>query len=413
MNARERVNASMAHREPDRVPLFELAFSTKHANAMLKKECFFPRSGGLNLKKILQYNQAGREERLQSIINGVNTQIEVYNKFGYDIMPLIPTEFIQPVNGSFGLFGSNYLLDVLIEDLGRNTWKVTGEDEFWSVFSYNDKSDVFYAVDDSIKRGGIDELARYVDKLESLSTELNQHTKDALIAIKTAVEHPLVKSGELYLLGHCDICMTGAEAGYEVFLEAFALEPELINRYFAVTTSGLLPILHEQLKLGVDGILAANDWCYKSGPIISPYCFDTLMAPYLKIIADITHTAGKPFIKHLDGNVSPILDTLIDKVGIDAIHSIEPSAGMDIFALKGKYGDRVSIWGNLDSGELMMNKTPSEVENYCKKLIQKCAPGGGYVMSTSNCIHDNIPLDNVYAMINACKKYGVYPICIS
>jgi len=408
MNARDRVLTSLAHKEPDRIPLFELAFGTKHANRIMGRECFFPRSGGLNLKKILLYNKMSRSERLQSIIDGVNTQIEVYHRAGYDIMPLIPTEFLQPVFSSFGLFGSNYLLDVTIEDMGCNTWKVSVEDGFWSVYSYDAASDVFYAVDDSIKQGGLDELARYVEKIESLSTDINHHTEDALVSIKTAIEHPIITNGDLFLLGHCDVCMTGAEAGYSVYLEAFALEPELIDRFFTATTEGLMPILEAQLEMGVDGILGANDWCFKSGPIISPKMFRTLMAPHLKRMADLTHEYGKPYIKHLDGNVMSLLDILINEVGIDAYHSVEPTAGMDIFSLKEEYGKRISLWGNVDAGDLLINGTPKLICEYCQKLITRCAPGGGFVMATSNAMHDGIPYENAKAMIDTCKQYGVY-----
>ena len=51
-------------------------------------------------------------------------------------------------------------------------------------------------------------------------------------------------------------------------------EPELVNRFFEATTEGVLPVVQAQLEMGVDGILGATDWCFKTGPIISPKMFD-------------------------------------------------------------------------------------------------------------------------------------------
>ena len=214
-----------------------------------------------------------------------------------------------------------------------------------------------------------------------------------------------MKNGDLFLLGHCDICMTGAEAGFPILFEAFLLEEELMQRFFKSTTDGLMPILEAQLEMGVDGILGANDWCYKSGPMISPKLFSDLMVPQLKHISGMAHEYGRPYIKHLDGNVMPILDILIEEVGIDAYHSIEPTAGMDIFSLKWQYGDKSSLWGNVDSGELLVNGTPGEIRDYCMRLLKECAPGGGYVMATSNAVHDAIPMGNIMAMIDTCNNY--------
>jgi uroporphyrinogen decarboxylase len=107
----------------------------------------------------------------------------------------------------------------------------------------------------------------------------------------------------------------------------------------AATTEGVLTILRTELDLGVDGILGAEDWCFGKGPLVSPSMFRRYMAPHLKRIVDECHARGVPFVKHLDGNTTVLLDILVDEVGIDGLHSIEPPAGMDIAWVKKKYGD--------------------------------------------------------------------------
>ena len=410
MNSKERVLKSLAHEEPDRVPLFELAFSAKLAGEILGREAFFPRNGGFTLKKILEANASGRKERKAAVREGTQTQIEVYTKLGYDIIFFIPTEFCQVVSECFGLFGNNFLFDVSIKEIETNCWKVTGPESFWSVHRYDEQSDVFYAVDDAVIAGGMPALRRYVEVLESRSKEMNEYTLDALESIRIAVESKPARSGDLFVLGHCDVCMPTADAFLPLFLEAMALEPELVDRYFETTTEGLLPILEAQLEMGVDGIAAANDWCFKSGPMMSPAMFRRFLVPHLKTFADETHKRGRPFVKHLDGNTEALLPMLIDEVGIDAYHAIEPAANMDIAKLKKQYGHKISLWGNVDCGELLTNGTPEQIRRSVKEITRVAAPGGGFVLASSNAIHNAIPMENLQAMLEAARDYGRYPI---
>ena len=75
LTSRERIRISLAREEPDRVPLFELAFGTKLASEILGRKVFFPRSGGLSLKRIIQANMGGRRIRQKLIKEGTETQI--------------------------------------------------------------------------------------------------------------------------------------------------------------------------------------------------------------------------------------------------------------------------------------------------------------------------------------------------
>ena len=408
MTSKERVRKALAHQEPDRVPTFELAFSTKLASEALSRPVFFPRSGGASLKRIIQANAAGREAVREIIDEGTRTQVEVFTRFDYDAMYLIPTEFLQPVAGSFGLFGSNYLFDVTINQIAPDTWEVRAGREFWTIYRYEQNSDAFFCLDDFIQRGGIEAFRRYVEALEKNSTEINLYTQDALESVRLAVE--LTRSGNLFIFGHGDICHPNDQAYLPVFLEAAATEPELVDRFFEATTQGILPLVRAQLELGVDGILGATDWCFKSGPIMSPNMIRRFMIPHLKTIAKLTHQYGKLFVQHLDGNTESILPLLIDEVGIDGYHAIEPTAGMDIAKLKEQYGRRITLLGNVDCGHLLTNQTPQEVKEHTRQLIRSAAPGGGFILSSSNAIHDAIPMENLQAMLQAASEYGVYPI---
>jgi uroporphyrinogen-III decarboxylase len=78
----------------------------------------------------------------------------------------------------------------------------------------------------------------------------------------------------------------------------------------------------------------------------------------------------------------------------------------DMFKAKEVLGDRFCLMGNVPQSLLQMG-SPSEVDEYCKKLIQVCGKDGGYILrGATDAIQDAKP-ENARAMIESVKKYGV------
>jgi uroporphyrinogen decarboxylase len=95
--------------------------------------------------------------------------------------------------------------------------------------------------------------------------------------------------------------------------------------------------------------------------------------------------------------------------GFDGIHPIQPQC-MDIGEVKAKYGNRICLMGNIDCTYLLPAGTPEQVEQAVKETIRVAAPGGGYIISSSNTIHPSCKGENYVALVKAARKYGNYPI---
>jgi uroporphyrinogen-III decarboxylase len=78
----------------------------------------------------------------------------------------------------------------------------------------------------------------------------------------------------------------------------------------------------------------------------------------------------------------------------------------DIFKAKEKIGDKCCIVGNVPSS-LLMTGTPQQVKEHCRKLIEGCGKDGGYILAAGANIDEGNP-ENVRAMMNAAREYGVY-----
>ena len=60
----------------------------------------------------------------------------------------------------------------------------------------------------------------------------------------------------------------------------------------------------------------------------------------------------------------------------------------------------------------MSYATVEEVVEETKQAIIKGAPGGGYILSSSNSIHASVKPENYMAMLDTLKKFGRYPISL-
>ncbi|MCX6090762.1 MAG: hypothetical protein NTX88_10425 [Candidatus Atribacteria bacterium] len=411
MTSKERIKRVFQHQEVDRVPLFELTVANPILSMILGRKVEGMLTGESKIAS-LRANRKGRDARLKLIERNISAMVEAYKKIGFDMLWIRPTEYLTPVEMAMNDFITpNMIFDVTIQEINENTYKIVDEEHgFWSLEQFTPESNTCPTIDDGIHEKGIDELRRYISVLEKRSTALNQFVLDGLEGTRLAIEKG--KTEDLYICGCADIAFPTFFPWIATFMEMMHFEPETVHRYMEATNEGTMEILRAQLAMGVDGVIGTNDWCYKTGSLMSPTHFRTFLAPYLKQFVDECHKHGVPYIKHLDGNTMPIIDILVNEVGIDGLHSIEPTAGMDINWVKKTYGDKIVLFGNLDCGNTLVLGKKEDVVKEVKEIISIASPGGGHVFSTSNCIHSAVNPDNFQIMLQTVKEYGTYPIKI-
>jgi uroporphyrinogen decarboxylase len=156
----------------------------------------------------------------------------------------------------------------------------------------------------------------------------------------------------------------------------------------------------------VDGFCLCSDYCFNNNPFLSPAQFDEFVTPYLIQLVAAYKEMGFYVIKHTDGNILPILDSLA-AAKPHALHSIDPQGGVDIAHVKKLIGDRICLIGNVNCA-LLQNGTDEEVIESARYALQHGMPGGGYVFSTSNCIYTGMPLERYELMLDVWRKEGNY-----
>ncbi len=157
---------------------------------------------------------------------------------------------------------------------------------------------------------------------------------------------------------------------------------------------------------GLDGYALCSDYCFNSGPFLSPGQCSEFIMPYLEKLIAGYRDLGFYTIKHTDGNIMPIIDQLI-QAKPHALHSLDPQGGVDIAEIKKKYGKDICLIGNVNCG-LMDTGSDEEVIESARYALKHGMPGGGYIFSTSNCVYTGMKLQRYELILDVWRKEGNY-----
>ena len=196
-------------------------------------------------------------------------------------------------------------------------------------------------------------------------------------------------------------------SGFNDFFQMLYTDRELTEALMDLCVEYYSKIIEMALDAGVTFIFLGDDIAYKQGTFVEPKFFKEVWMPkYNKLIKPIKE-AEVPILFHSCGRVMDIMDDIIMEMGIDGLNPIEPYSN-NIYTLKEKYGERLSLSGNIDiAGPLAFGsraETRAEVEEHLEKLM----PGGRYILSTNHSIMDGLKYENYLEMLDTLFECGIY-----
>lgn len=416
MNSRERVRAAINHLQPDRVPL-DLG-STTVTGIVASAYARLRRALGLPSRPV---------QLMEPFLMLAQFEDDVRDALGID------TVGIRVPKGHLGIRHDNWKpwrlfdgTDVLIP--GQ---LVLTEDENGDILAYP-RGDASAPPSARMPRGGpyfdaiirqepIDEdnldpeawvrdmYAVYSDEdlryLEAQANHLYHNTDCALVTN--------LSGGAFGDIAHVPGVGVPYPKGIRDPLEwyvAHVTHPEYIKGIYELQCE----IALENLRLLWQAVGSKVDVLYVSGTdfgtqdraLISPDMYRELYQPFHKRINDWihTHTTWKAFY-HSCGSLVDLLDDLV-AAGVDILNPVQCSAkGMDPAYLKEKYGTRLVFWGGgVDTQQTLPFGTPEEVRAQVRERIRIFGRGGGYVFNPVHNIQQNVPAENMMAMLEAAQE---------
>ncbi len=153
----------------------------------------------------------------------------------------------------------------------------------------------------------------------------------------------------------------------------------------------------------VGGIWYGDDMAYTTSLLVAPSFLRSYLFPYVRQIGRLCEAHDKLFIFHSDGKLAEVLPDLIE-CGVHGIHPNEPTS-VDMSEMKQQWGDHVSLLGGVDV-DLLTRRTPAEIVDVTKTLIERAGPGGGVAIGSGNSVAKYVPLANYKAMLEAVREFG-------
>lgn len=206
-----------------------------------------------------------------------------------------------------------------------------------------------------------------------------------------------------------------AMQGLETFLVNMSLDPDFATallQKIAVFCKQLMGPFLEELGDNVDIIKIGDDLGTEESLMISPRMYRKILKPIHADFIDFIKARTKAKILfHSDGDVAPLIDDFVE-IGVDILNPIQTSAGTmsDLRSLKKRHGSNIVFCGGIDTRKVLPCGTVDDVRIEVRRVIEELGPGGGFMVGAVHTIMNDVPPENVLAMVDAVDEFGQYPI---
>ena len=184
--------------------------------------------------------------------------------------------------------------------------------------------------------------------------------------------------------------------GFEEFMVESLTDPESVAILMDKITDYKITVARKKIELGFKAGHHGDDLGCQTGTLVSPAQFYELILPRIARLFRVFKEAGLPMIMHSCGDVTPFIPDLL-AAGLDMLEPVQPC--MDLDALKRDFGDRLSLWGGIDTQQLLPYGSPDEVRAEARRVIRTLGRGGRYMIAPSQEIMADVPLANITALL--------------
>ena len=92
-------------------------------------------------------------------------------------------------------------------------------------------------------------------------------------------------------------------------------------------------------------------------------------------------------------------------MGVNVLNPIQPEC-MDIFEIKETFGDKLAFWGGISTQHTLPYGTVEQVKAEAERVITRMSTNGGYVAAPAQEIQEDVPYENITALIDVLRYYG-------
>lgn len=157
----------------------------------------------------------------------------------------------------------------------------------------------------------------------------------------------------------------------------------------------------------VDILRFGDDLGMDSGPFMAPEIYRKLFKPRHKMLCDyVKKNSGMKTFLHTCGSIYKLIPDLIE-AGYDILNPVQTTCrDMEPERLKKEFGADVTFWGGgSDTRHILNRGTVEQVKDDVKRRLEIFNPGGGFVFNPIHNIMPDVPPENVVALFEAIDEF--------
>jgi len=375
MNGKERVLKTIAHEEPDRVPIGEAGVDHDHIAKILGRETFIRNRKATTIA--LWQNR--RDEVVETMKSDYKELVE---KLDYD---LLSVELVA---------SKDHFCDDEPKEISDGVW----EDKKGNIYKYASSNDSIMKMTASPENEEIsEEDINKEAKLDESKFELLDYVGKTFGDEKAV----LMRNVDSY-----GILVNPFGGDYSHKLMMCAIEPDMVKEMYRYGLEYNRLHIERAKKSGAVIAMQCHDYAMNSGTIMSPNTLRDIFFPFMTMLNDeIIKNDMIPFF-HCCGNTWDILPDFV-KSGFKGYQSIQSTAGMYNQKVKDIYGRDLTLWAGIQCETLVEGSISDTVEEV-ERSLEILMPNGGFIFGSTNSVQFGAKTDNYLRALEIVRNKGVY-----
>ena len=370
MNKRERIEAVLAGRSPDRipwVPRLQIWYEAHRRRGTLPQKY-----QDWSLREIERDLGTGAPARDGRVFRTEIRDVEIHeHKQGYETI----TEYITPL----GAVSTKQMLTEELASVG-----IVGQEVEHLIKRQEDYPAVEYLIEHTSIIPIYDSYLAYEDEIGEAGLPIVPIGQDPMNRILQEL------------------------IGYNTAFYHLYDYPSLIAHLFEIVQAKALEIQQVVLDSPAKLILYGEHFDSHMTP---PPLFKKYMAPHFQSFADRLHANGKFLACHADADSTLLLD-LIKEAGFDMAECFvtAPMVPVTIDQARRVWGKDVIIWGGIPSTVLCDPFTDEEFESYMANLFRAITPGDAFILGVADNAMPETRFERLQRVSEMVEQYGEYPV---
>ncbi len=389
MKSFERLNTTLNHKEPDRIP-YDIAGTTVT---------------GINKKAFIRAME----------YRGLSTEYETKETDPIQQIVTPVEETLKKLNCDIRRMGARRIPD--FEDIVAQQGSVKEITDVWGcLWKMDELKDIYYnqytwplekysSIEEGLKHYKIPDISQHAEIIRKDLSEQAKNINDSGIIIDRNCAGLTETSLRI--------------RGYETWFIDTAMDPVGVEKLLDVVLEYKWKywdlvidwLTENNLTNRISVISECDDLGTQTSTLLDPdFLRNTVISRFRELWSHIKHRLpGVKIFMHTCGSVRILLPDLID-AGLDIYNPVQFTAtNMDLKELKNDFGRDLVFWGGgVNTQSTLRDGSPQIVKDEVKKIIDILAPGGGFVFTTIHNIQEDIPPENFWAMWDTLMEYGIY-----